>query len=135
MAKSTFNRLLLSTGNIMSAGAEIIRRPTLDKSNLELVNSLRQSFQIASSSLQDDEYTNNVQENGDPSHLSVNSAFNSKLFDWTTIKNGILYMPDLSGSSEDLSEDKSEYDITGMQYPSLEQTHNIHFFLIDTRDS
>jgi len=121
----------------MSAGAEVIRRPTLDKSNLELVNSLRQSFQIASSSLQNEEHTNDAQENGDSFHLSVKSTPSNKPFSWTSIKNGILYMPDLSGTSEDLSEDKSEYDITGMQYPSLDQTHKIYttfFIILNTRN-
>ncbi|CAK7211662.1 hypothetical protein SBRCBS47491_001200 [Sporothrix bragantina] len=57
-------KLILSTGNIVSGGPSIIRKPGTFRSNLELTNSLRSSFSAAQqASLEDEEY---YARNGSP---------------------------------------------------------------------
>lgn len=117
MATHEYNKVLLSTGNIMEAGAEVIRRPTLEKSNTELVNSLKESFTAASLPQQVGHYTQ--AQNGEYGRSAINGTTSYSPKDWTCIKDSVLHVPDMTGPSEELSEDRDEYDITGMCHPNI----------------
>jgi len=93
-------QLVLSTGNVMSTGPSIIRKPgAATRSNLELVNSLRDAFIAAQ-----EDYA--LQANGAANHISA-------LDIWTErTKNGELYIPKINWSGAGLRDDASQYEIT-----------------------
>ncbi|KAI5790131.1 hypothetical protein EDC01DRAFT_717597 [Geopyxis carbonaria] len=100
---------ILTTGNIMSAGAEVIRKPSMEKSNTELVNSLRENFRAAAATSAPPSPAFNESTNAERDHRKpVN--------EWTnTSEDGVLYIPsiweDATGSGG-LCEEREEYDIT-----------------------
>ncbi|KAH0602772.1 uncharacterized protein H6S33_008422 [Morchella sextelata] len=98
---------ILSTGNIMTAGAEVIRRPTVGGSNTELVNSLREKFKAASAD--ESAPTENGNGNGNGA-----GAHRLKVEEWTSVgEDGIMYIPAAANSEpEVLVEDREEYDVT-----------------------
>lgn len=108
-------RYILSTGNIMTAGAEVIRKPTLEKSNTELINSLRENFKAASSV----PISAGSSSNGSSSSSSSSSDCNDKKLaphEWIkTGPDGVTYIPAAVSNPEVLLEERGEYDITGTQ--------------------
>ncbi|PYI07890.1 Aldo/keto reductase [Aspergillus sclerotiicarbonarius CBS 121057] len=80
-------KLILSTSNLMTSGSTVIRPPT-EKSNVELINSLRANFHAAQSSSPDPHPTN-----------------------WTKPSAHGLYIP-ATDFTTGLSEERSQYDIT-----------------------
>ncbi|KXJ90971.1 hypothetical protein Micbo1qcDRAFT_205004 [Microdochium bolleyi] len=110
-------RIVLSTGNIISGGPAIIRKPGISRSNLELVNSLRVSF----SSAQQD-YGAGLQCVQEPvngtngtSHAEVNGSRTptSTADAWTAQEDdGTLYIPRIDWSTAGLQEDRAQYEIT-----------------------
>lgn len=108
-------RIVLSTGNIVTAGPSIIRKPGTSKSNLELTNSLRSSFQAA----QQDYATPPPppppvsSSNGTHSHQNGNAANGAASVDaWTATEDSILYIPRIDWSAAGLQEDRAQYEIT-----------------------
>ncbi|KAK5987485.1 Putative glutamate--cysteine ligase regulatory subunit-like protein [Cladobotryum mycophilum] len=97
-------KLILSTGNVMSAGPSIIRRGNT-RSNLELVNSLRDSFAAA----RQDYALNTPSTNGfttppTPSQAPVEA--------WTEQDSNTLYIPRINWQAAGLRDEPSEYEIT-----------------------
>ncbi|EED19709.1 gamma-cysteine synthetase regulatory subunit, putative [Talaromyces stipitatus ATCC 10500] len=85
-------KLLLSTSNIMTTGPSVVRFHA-EKSNVELINSLKSNFQAAQQSLppQDE------QSNKKP---------------WTKQEGDTLYVPATDFALSGLSEERDQYDIT-----------------------
>ncbi|KAJ5211889.1 uncharacterized protein N7498_003535 [Penicillium cinerascens] len=98
-------KLILSTSNIMKGGRpSVIRQPPTQKSNVELINSLRSNF-IASQQID----TPNGSTNGD-ANGSQTSRQDYK--SWTSEQDGALYIPAIDFSQPGLSEERDQYDIT-----------------------
>ncbi|QKX56820.1 uncharacterized protein TRUGW13939_03927 [Talaromyces rugulosus] len=83
-------KLLLSTSNIMTAGPSVIRFQT-EKSNVELINSLKSNFQAAQQS----------------AGYNENNAAT-----WTKKDGDTLYIPATDFAQSGLYEDRDQYDIT-----------------------
>ena len=93
----------------MNGGPSIIRRPTSEKSNTELVNSLRSNFTASKQAFAP--VTNGVD------HFSLDKESKTKARDtpytiWTSRENGLLYIPSIDFSQSGLAEERSQYDIT-----------------------
>ncbi|EAQ92282.1 hypothetical protein CHGG_00517 [Chaetomium globosum CBS 148.51] len=111
-------KLILSTGNIVSGGPSIIRKPGAFRSNLELTNSLRSNFLAA----QGDNAveiahgngvangTGNGSANGVNLHLETGGRPPTSL--WTAEKDGVLYVPAIDQGDHGLQEEPAQYDIT-----------------------
>ncbi|KAI5923908.1 NADP-dependent oxidoreductase domain-containing protein [Camillea tinctor] len=102
-------RIVLSTGNIVSGGPSIIRKPGTYRSNLELTNSLRSNFLAAK-----EDYTVALQNgngNGTNGHgLNGNSRTSTSV--WTSVEDSVLYVPRINWASAGLQEDRTQYEIT-----------------------
>ena len=94
--------------NIMSSGPAILRRPTSQqKSNVELVNSLRANFRASKQAVtlaRNSKHTS--QQNGDTTTDEVPYET------WTVRDNDNLYIPSLDFESSGLIEERGQYDIT-----------------------
>ncbi|KAI1085153.1 hypothetical protein F5B20DRAFT_131692 [Whalleya microplaca] len=101
-------RIVLSTGNIVSGGPSIIRKPGTYRSNLEFTNSLRSNFLAA----QQDyaaalENGNGAHEDGAPLNGSRPSTDV-----WTAKEDSTLYVPRINWAAAGLQEDRARYEIT-----------------------
>lgn len=115
-------KLILSTGNIVSGGPSIIRKPGAYRSNLELTNSLRSNFLAAQQdySVEDSPEPdtngngNGHQVNGNGNGLNgLNGHTHTPRLDvWTAEENGTLYIPRVDWSLAGLAEESSNYDVT-----------------------
>ncbi|KAL1878295.1 hypothetical protein Daus18300_002213 [Diaporthe australafricana] len=131
-------QLVLSTGNIVSGGPSIIRKPGAYRSNLELTNSLRSNFLAAKQEYASATPNTNGYANGSangtaaassttttPNGISDDAAADTlpatpttktptPLPTWTSQDaDGTLYIPRIDWSSDTgLQEDPSQYDIT-----------------------
>ncbi|KAH0537682.1 hypothetical protein FGG08_005547 [Glutinoglossum americanum] len=108
-------KLILSTSNVMSGGSSIIRHPAVEKSNTELVNSLRTNFLTA-------------QQSSSPTPLTAGSSSPSSTYNgiatakatfqrphfrtWIREQEDTLYIPAIDWSLCGLAEERSQYDIT-----------------------
>ncbi|KAK4249311.1 hypothetical protein C7999DRAFT_30197 [Corynascus novoguineensis] len=114
-------KLILSTGNIVSGGPSIIRKPGAFRSNLELTNSLRSNFLAA----QEDHAAEIAHDsNGSNGHSNGNGSTNGVNLEghgtsgrpppslWTAQKGGVLYVPAIDGDDHGLQEEPAQYDIT-----------------------
>ncbi|RAL09074.1 putative gamma-cysteine synthetase regulatory subunit [Aspergillus homomorphus CBS 101889] len=90
-------KLILSTSNLMLGGHPVIRQPT-EKSNVELINSLRANFQAAQQ-----QHRSGGEENV-PETKQQYAA-------WTKQEDDALYIP-ATDFAHGLSEERSQYDIT-----------------------
>lgn len=93
----------------MNGGPSIIRRPTSEKSNIELINSLRSNF-IASKEVFTPA-TNGLDQpnsNKSPSMKARDIPYTT----WTSRENDLLYIPSTDFSQSRLAEERSQYDIT-----------------------
>ncbi|MCJ1301881.1 hypothetical protein MMC08_004682 [Hypocenomyce scalaris] len=93
----------------MSGGPSILRRPTSEKSNTELTNSLRANF-VASQQAA-------AAETNGSTPLINGRAFNKKppqvpYSAWTARDQDALYVPAVEFSASGLTEERSQYDIT-----------------------
>ncbi|KAK5652450.1 hypothetical protein OQA88_10494 [Cercophora sp. LCS_1] len=110
-------KLILSTGNIVSGGPSIIRKPGAYRSNLEFTNSLRSSFLAAQQDYADDvdadapihEGNGNANGNGNGFHHRRDRPLVSA---WTAREDDTLYVPRIDWSLAGLQEESSQYDIT-----------------------
>ncbi|KAI1353568.1 glutamate-cysteine ligase modifier subunit [Xylaria sp. FL0043] len=106
-------RIVLSTGNIITGGPSIIRKPGTTRSNLELINSLRSNFQAAQ---QDYAHShspassngNKTPENGH----QVNGSSRPPIDAWTATEDDVLYVPRIDWAGAGLQEDRAQYEIT-----------------------
>lgn len=96
-------KLTLSTSNIMNGGPSVIRKPYNQKSNIELINSLRSNFEVSQIS----------RTTGNSPGSSTNSnvtATRSSYKTWTSTEDDTLYIP--SHQPTPLTEPRESYDIT-----------------------
>ena len=93
----------------MNGGPSIIRRPTSEKSNTELVNSLRSNF--ISSKQVFAPVTNGVDHSNSNKDSPVR-AHDIPYTTWTSRENCLLYIPSIDFSQSGLAEERSQYDIT-----------------------
>lgn len=92
----------------MTAGAEVIRKPTLEKSNTELINSLRENFRAASSS------TLPLGANRTITTATSNPEARLAPEEWTRLgSDRVLYVPMEGGEPHGLLEEREEYYVTG----------------------
>ncbi|KAL1963100.1 hypothetical protein VTN77DRAFT_8746 [Rasamsonia byssochlamydoides] len=105
-------KLILSTSNIMKTGPSVVRLPT-EKSNVELINSLRSNFVAAQEAAQAQAQAQGQgqgqaqQENGGASGGEHNQDHPS----WTKKEGDTLYIPAIDFESG-LIEERDQYDIT-----------------------
>ncbi|KAI1177677.1 glutamate-cysteine ligase modifier subunit [Nemania sp. FL0916] len=99
-------RIVLSTGNIVTAGPSIIRKPGTSRSNLELTNSLRSNFQAA----QQDYATDPASTNGNGHAANENGRLAADA--WTATEDSVLYVPRIDWTAAGLQEDRAQYEIT-----------------------
>lgn len=91
----------------MAAGPNVIRKPTMEKSNTELVNSLRENLKLASAMPE----TNGASTATDG---SMDGTRQRPVSEWTsTGENGVSYIPSVDADQPGLLEDREEYDVTG----------------------
>lgn len=89
--------------NIMNGGPSIIRRPASEKSNIELINSLRSNFIASKQAFAPT--TNGAQsDESKVAHIHYTT--------WTAQEDGSLYVPSTDFSQAGLAEERSQYDIT-----------------------
>ncbi|KAK4091480.1 hypothetical protein Purlil1_3910 [Purpureocillium lilacinum] len=129
-AAPVMTKLILSTGNVMSAGPSIIRKSgSTTRSNLELVNSLREHFVAARYDYAAQaNHTNgltNGYENGNGNGFSnghsngnghstrrSTSPPQTPVDVWTERDGKALYIPRINWQAAGLREESSEYEIT-----------------------
>ncbi|KAF2102653.1 gamma-cysteine synthetase regulatory subunit [Rhizodiscina lignyota] len=97
-------RLVLSTSNIMG-GSSIISRAAAEKSNTELVSSLRANFHSVQRSHEQQKQTNG---NGTHTNGSISIPYKA----WTRQEGTDLYIPTADFEHSGLAEERSQYDIT-----------------------
>lgn len=93
----------------MSGGPSIIRRPASEKSNVELINSLRTN---AEASKQAFAPLNNASENSNPRQNRRRETGGVPYSTWTAQEDNVLYVPSIDFSQSGLAEERSQYDIT-----------------------
>ena len=93
----------------MSGGPSIIRRPASEKSNIELINSLKSNFEASKQAFEPV-----AKESYHPLHEqpSKREAQNVSYIPWTASDGDAIYVPSIDFSQSGLAEERSEYDIT-----------------------
>ncbi|PIG85907.1 gamma-cysteine synthetase regulatory subunit [Aspergillus arachidicola] len=88
-------KLILSTSNLMTSGGHtVIRQASTEKSNVELINSLRSNFQTAQQL------------------SSAETPTTPRYRAWTRETEDGLYIPAIDFAQRGLAEEKAQYDIT-----------------------
>lgn len=85
----------------------VIRQPLSQKSNIELITSLRSNFHASQQSANGHSPSNGT--NGD---ANGSQKTNQDYKAWTGERDGALYIPALDSTVSGLSEERSQYDIT-----------------------
>ncbi|PYI22808.1 gamma-cysteine synthetase regulatory subunit [Aspergillus violaceofuscus CBS 115571] len=101
-------KLILSTSNLMLGGHPIIRQLT-EKSNVELINSLRANFQAAQQQQQQQQQQRNDEATTTTTTKTEQGA--PRYASWTRQHDDTLYIPS-TDCGYGLSEERSAYDIT-----------------------
>jgi glutamate--cysteine ligase regulatory subunit len=98
----------------MTGGPGIIRKPGSDRSNLELVNSLRSNFLAAQQ-----DYSPPLSAANSPPTAAINGDYHSgekprrpQVSVWTNREGSNYYIPVIDWSISGLAEESSQYDIT-----------------------
>lgn len=91
----------------------VIRQPLTQKSNVELINSLRSNF-LASQQSVDSASTNTADShsNGSTNGATANGSQPPDYKSWTAEHDGTLYIPAIDFSQPGLAEERDQYDIT-----------------------
>ncbi|KAI0134440.1 glutamate-cysteine ligase modifier subunit [Xylariales sp. AK1849] len=107
-------RIVLSTGNIVSGGPSIIRKPGEYRSNLEFTNSLRSSFLAAQQDYAAASSNGNGDGNGNGTngHHPHTNGDRPAIEVWTERDGATLYVPRIDWSSAGLQEERTQYEIT-----------------------
>lgn len=93
----------------MSGGPSITRRPASEKSNVELINSLRSNIEASKQAFEPISNGSIYSENKDVHNPDRNDPpFTS----WTTHDGDALYVPSIDYSQTGLAEERSDYDVT-----------------------
>ncbi|KAK0388238.1 hypothetical protein NLU13_4483 [Sarocladium strictum] len=101
-------KLILSTGNVMSAGPSVIRKPGVNRSNLELVNSLRDNFSAAQQ-----DYAPQTNGNGNGTSIGNGVGTHKPPVEvWTERSGDALFVPRVNWQSGGLRDEQSQYEIT-----------------------
>lgn len=88
-------KLILSTSNLMTSGGHsVIRQPSTEKSNVELINSLRSNFLTAQQL------------------SSAGTTTTPRYRAWTRETEDGLYIPAIDFAQHGLAEERAQYDIT-----------------------
>lgn len=94
----------------MSSGPSIIRHRASEKSNIELINSLRSNIEASKLAFKE-----LLTDGSEDSIHTQDSCVDSRKFpynDWIAHEDGILYVPAIYFSQSGLMEERSEYNIT-----------------------
>ncbi|KAL8828600.1 MAG: hypothetical protein Q9191_002501 [Dirinaria sp. TL-2023a] len=91
----------------MNGGPSIIRRPASEKSNVELINSLRSTF-LASKQA----FSTTKTDAGTTSAVEISKAENIPYSAWTRYEDNTLFVPSIDFTQTGLAEERSQYDIT-----------------------
>ncbi|KAL2114505.1 hypothetical protein VUR80DRAFT_5990 [Thermomyces stellatus] len=125
-------KLILSTGNVVSGGPSIIRKPGTFRSNLEFTSSLRSNFLAAQQDYAQaaprtnghgaaptnghhhqhhDARTNGA--NGAPNGVHIGAhAYRPTTEAWTERDADVMYVPRISWDGAGLQEERSQYELT-----------------------
>jgi glutamate--cysteine ligase regulatory subunit len=98
-------KLVFSTGNVMSAGPSVIRKSGLNRSNIELVHSLRENIVAA----QQDYAVPAPATNGSGNHVNPQRT---PLALWTEKDGNALHVPRVNWQGAGLRDEPSQYEIT-----------------------
>lgn len=109
-ARSRSYLLLTVNSNVMNGGPSILRKPGGEKSNLELVNSLRSNFLAAQQDYSPPLSATNG--NGTENNLTNGSSHRPPSSIWTSRDGSDYYIPTIDWSLSGLAEERSQYDIT-----------------------
>lgn len=93
----------------MSGGPSITRRPASEKSNVELLNSLKSNFEASKQEFEPGTEGSYRSPNEQSSHTETQKI---SYTDWTTREGDTIYIPTIDFSQSGLAEERSEYDIT-----------------------
>ncbi|KAI2623739.1 glutamate-cysteine ligase modifier subunit [Xylaria nigripes] len=103
-AAAAMTRIVLSTGNIITAGPSVVRRSGSYRTGFELTNSLRSNFQAVQ---EDCAVTPEVNGNG-----SSNGTGAPTPEAWTAVEDSVLYVPRIDWTVAGLQEERAQYEIT-----------------------
>lgn len=92
----------------MTGGPSIMRKPGADRSNLELINSLRSNFLAA----QEDYSSPSTSNGSSPQSDQDESQARPPVSTWTTRHASDFYIPTIDWSLAGLLEERNQYDIT-----------------------
>lgn len=93
----------------MSGGPSITRRPASEKSNVELINSLRSNFEATKQAFEPVFNGSIHHEKKGPHNTDRN---NPPFTAWTTRDDNVIYVPSIDFSQTGLAEERSDYDVT-----------------------
>jgi glutamate--cysteine ligase regulatory subunit len=98
----------------MNGGPSILRKPGADKSNHELINSLKANFLAAQQDYSPpiSAATSTINGDGDKSAEVDDSPSRPQVSIWTTRHGSDYYIPTIDWSLSGLSEDANSYDVT-----------------------
>ena len=113
-------KCVLYSGNITLAGPEVIRKPTVEKSNTELVNSMRENFKAAAASTLPP-----PGPKGDRVATANGPGVVVERGGWTEVvePDGVMYVPALQSEPQGLAEDRGEYEVTGISQPAPQKAY------------
>ncbi|KAL1865651.1 hypothetical protein VTK73DRAFT_5097 [Phialemonium thermophilum] len=116
------SKLILSTGNIVSDGPSIVRKPGSYRSNLELTHSLRSNLlaaqQDAAVAISNPSRNGHENGNGNTNLSSSGNGTGTPLENppplslWTAQEGDVLYIPKIDWNAGGLQEEPSRYEIT-----------------------
>jgi glutamate--cysteine ligase regulatory subunit len=93
----------------MSGGPSIIRRPASEKSNIELINSLRLNIDASKQAFKPVTNGSIHLENNEVAYTKTNMT---PFTTWTTRDGDVIYIPSVDFSQSQLAEERSDYDVT-----------------------
>lgn len=93
----------------MSGGPSIIRRPASEKSNVELINSLRSNTEASKQAFAPlNDRSDKSYHRQDRRHVRRGVPYST----WTAREDKVIYVPSIDFSQSGLAEERSQYDIT-----------------------
>ena len=103
-------RSLMCDSNIMNGGPSIIRRPTSERSNVELINALRNNFLASKQAFAP--ITNGISEISSRNEIPCPKPHDIPYSMWTARDGDSLFIPSIDFPDSRLVEERSQYDIT-----------------------
>lgn len=93
----------------MSGGPSITRRPASEKSNVELINSLRSNIEASQQAF---EPISNGSIHPEKNEIHNRDRNNPPFTTWTTHDGDVIYVPSIDFSQTGLADERSDYDVT-----------------------